>query len=101
MYPINQMDKEVMEHELVLMAGNVITVVRPYFGTQSDSWIGELMVHSEYPIKFEMRSPTHSLLFTIEDVASFQDTSNLSIRVPYKAIIRLQGPDYVIPSTTT
>jgi hypothetical protein len=84
------MDKEVMEHELVLAAGNVVTIVRPHFGTQSDSWVGDLIAHQSYPIKFEVKSTDRSTMFTVEDVVTV--TEPITSGVPYKLIIRLQGP---------
>lgn len=62
------MGSEHLEHELSLLGGKDVSIVRP-FGEQSDSYPGSLAVHlSEYPVAFEFQSPLIAIRFKVTDV---------------------------------
>lgn len=62
------MGSEHLEHELSLLGGKDVSIVRP-FAEQSDSYPGSLAVHtSEYPITFEFQSPLIAIRFKVTDV---------------------------------
>ena len=83
------MTSEQCEFELSQLHGKRVSIVRPYYGTQSDSWSGDLYVmHGDYPYKFQFHSSIN-ILFTAEDV------SKVEVRIP-TPIIRLKGPQYYI-----
>ena len=74
------MNENLIEHLLVELKGQLVIVVRPMFGTQSDSWTDTLIVHDkEYPLQFEVRGT----LFYVSDVSSIESAGE---------IIRLKGP---------
>ena len=78
---------EVIEHKLHQLNGQPVVVVRPGFGTQSDSWSGTLntIEANEYPYRFQFRSIGSATIFTADDVVSIEQKT-----------IRLKGPsDYV------
>ncbi len=79
------MDSEVLEHELSLLHSKTVTIVRPGYGSQSDSWTGILSIITKvYPIKFHFVQDDSAIIFTVDDVIS--NTEN---------VIRLKGPqDY-------
>lgn len=79
------MSQEILEHNLHLLSGKQVTVVRPGFGTQSDSWSGIINSQTEdWPIKFYFVSTGIQILFQVEDVLRLDAT-----------VIRLKGPaDY-------
>jgi glutamine amidotransferase PdxT len=79
------MSQEILEHNLHLLSGKQVTVVRPGFGTQSDSWSGIINSQTEdWPIKFYFVSTGIQILFQVEDVLRLDG-----------AVIRLKGPaDY-------
>lgn len=77
------MNTEVLEHNLHLLSGKQVTIVRPGFGTQSDSWSGIVNSQTEdWPIKFLFVSTGIQILFQVEDVLSVVGD-----------VIRLKGPD--------
>lgn len=78
------MDSEHLEHELSLLEGKDVSIVRP-FGEQSDSYPGSLAVHKgEYPVAFEFQSPLIAIRFKVSDVIKVNRT-----------VIYLKGPtDY-------
>jgi hypothetical protein len=83
---------EQTEHELTLLHDKIVVVVRPGYGTQSDSWVGVLTVISnDYPPKFQFSVPNMAILFTVDDVSKLD--APLTGRTEH--IIRLKGPaDY-------
>lgn len=86
------MNAEQLEHELNNRRGAVVMVVRPGFGTQSDSWIGTLTVtHRECPMIFQVQSDVNATIFRSDDVTSIEPYRNAET----DCIIRLKGPlDY-------
>ena len=80
---------ETMEHELSKLDGRNVCIVRPFFGTQSDSWTGRLtvLIH-RYPLEFHFGFGAGAILFTAEDVVEIdnQDDDDNPI------VIRLKGP---------
>jgi hypothetical protein len=79
-----------MEHELNLLNGKTIVIVRDGFGTQSDSWVGQLTVLPEkYPLGFHFQSTDFAIYFTADDVLKLDD----SIDKITAKIIRLKGPN--------
>lgn len=85
---------ELLEHELCLLHGKTVMLVRPFFGTQSDSWVGEIFADSEhYPVTFQVKSASQSksTIFTVADVSKIEIPKDDSVKI----IIRLKGPlDY-------
>lgn len=59
---------EQREHELSLLGGKGVSIVRP-FGQQSDSYAGSLIVRAkEYPTVFEFQSHIIAIRFRTTDV---------------------------------
>jgi glutamine amidotransferase PdxT len=84
------MSQEILEHNLHLLSGKQVTVVRPGFGTQSDSWSGIINSQTEdWPIKFLFVSTSIQILFQVEDVLRLDPRDDIGIA----GIIRLKGPD--------
>jgi hypothetical protein len=83
---------EQTEHELTLLHDKIVVVVRPGYGTQSDSWGGQLTVlNGDYPPKFHFSATGMAILFTVEDVAKLEPPVDNRT----EKIIRLKGPhDY-------
>ena len=79
------MDTERIEHELSLLNGRSVTIVRPFFGLQSDAFLGFIFTDgNSYPLHFQFKSMGCVILFTAEDVTSVE-----------MGVIRLKGPtDY-------
>ena len=72
-----------MLDKLVALDGQLVTVVRPFFGTQSDSFRGEFHV-TTIADSFHLCSDGHSMIFTVDDVKSVVEN-----------VVRLKGPrDY-------
>jgi glutamine amidotransferase PdxT len=84
------MNSEHAEFELKQLHGKRVTVVRPYYGTQSDSWAGELYLAGvgDYPLKFQFVSSI-SILFKADDVVNVETNTPIPI-------IRLKGPQHYI-----
>ena len=82
------MSQEILEHNLHLLSGKQVTVVRPGFGTQSDSWSGIINSQTEdWPIKFLFATGSIIILFQVDDV--------MRIDPAKEPVIRLKGPvDY-------
>lgn len=83
---------ERLEHELHLLNGKTVSIVRPGYGTQSDSWVGVLnSVTETYPVRFHFVSNGQSIVFEVEDVVRIDPPVDLDMT----PIIRLKGPqDY-------
>ena len=88
------MNVEILEHELNLRRGAIVMVVRPGFGTQSDSWVGTLTVtHADFPMIFQVACANDSMcmIFRADDVTNVEPTNKYTC-----LIIRLKGPlDYL------
>jgi glutamine amidotransferase PdxT len=82
------------EFESVLcpMHGRHVTIVRPLYGTQSESFEGRLTVHAEsYPIQFQVSMTEHAIIFTLDDVADVDSSHRINV-----VTISLKGPmDYL------
>ncbi len=81
---------QMLDDKLELMNGKTVTLVRPSFGTQSDSWVGDLLLYdtTTYPVKFQVASSGRATIFTHDDVKSTRLNKN-------EFIITLKGPlDY-------
>ena len=94
---------EIIEHELNQLHGQQVCVVRPYFGSQSDSWTGHLTAlrGEDYPLKFHFGTAFHfAILFIADDVVGIDDPQeDIDNHLP---TIRLKGPaDYVRPYQPT
>ena len=93
---------ERIEHQLNQIAGaksltgNVADVVRPGYGTQSDSWVGYLnTVGNEYPLRFQFQYAGGCILFTADDVVRIDPPKDPTDERNQQPIIRLKGPqDY-------
>lgn len=92
------MNVERLEHELNTRRGAVVMVVRPGFGTQSDSWVGTLTVtHRDFPMIFQVKSEGMTMIFRGEDVTSVEPSRDAEA----DCIVRLKGPnDYMRQSVT-
>ncbi len=92
------MNVELIEHELNTRRGAVVMVVRPGFGTQSDSWIGTLTVtHREFPMIFQVKSEGMTMIFRADDVVKIDPSRDAEA----DCIVRLKGPsDYMRQSVT-
>lgn len=91
------MNIEQIEHELTNRKGALVTVVRPGYGTQSDSWDGRLMLSgNEFPIIFQVVSQESATIFGSDDIADVELRPAVGmIRQEEQIIIRLKGPyDY-------
>ena len=84
---------ERIEHELHQLDGTSVVIVRPGYGTQSDSWIGVIKsLTSDYPIKFHFTSASQQIVFQADDVVKVEHPTF------EPEVIRLKGPqDYVAP----
>jgi hypothetical protein len=87
------MTEELIEHNLHQLNGKRVVVIRPSFGSQSDSWNGELdelnNVGTEFPLRFQFRDGSFAMLFKASDVKKIETHSTVN------AVIRLKGPyDY-------
>lgn len=83
---------ERLEHELHLLNEKVVSVVRPFFGTQSDCWSGTIRSLTEsYPIRFHFTSACQQIIFEVDDVIRIDPPQNPNDErsVP---TIRLKGP---------
>jgi hypothetical protein len=83
---------ERLEHELHLLNGKNVSVVRPNHGTQSDHWSGVVnSVTENYPVRFHFVSNGQAIQFEVEDVVKIEPSNNQN----GNPIIRLKGPqDY-------
>ena len=78
-------NEELFEHNLAELSCQRVVVIRPMWGTQSDSWLGDLqMTLNDYPIIFEVEGT----IFTVHDVVSIEPPKANH----YSKIIRLKGP---------
>jgi hypothetical protein len=90
-----------MEYELSQLNGKRVVIIRPGYGTQSDSWGGSLVVlGEEYPPRFHFSGVGMAILFSVEDVRKLEEPANELKEV--NKIIRLKGPhDYEEAYQTT
>ena len=91
------MSPEQIEYELVTHQGAMVSVVRPGYGKQSDSFAGRLTVVNEtYPPKFQVSNELSATLFVADDVASLEiKKADGMLFQENQIIIRLKGPmDY-------
>lgn len=97
------MNSEQIEHQLSQIAtnndnltGNVADVVRPGYGTQSDSWVGYLtIVGRDYPLLFQFQHGDGCIIFTANDVVRIDPPKDPNDERNNQPIIRLKGPyDY-------
>lgn len=89
------MNIEQIEHELNSRNGAFVSVVRPGYGKQSDSWVGFLSVtRRDFPMVFQVQSETSATIFGSDDVTSVEDIRTHEENRP-SLLIRLKGPhDY-------
>ena len=90
------MNAEQIESELNNHSGEFVTVVRPGFGGQSDSWVGYLSVtHRDIPMIFQVQSETSTTIFKSDDVTEVEDITDHEQSGAPTLLIRLKGPlDY-------
>jgi hypothetical protein len=87
------MNPELLEHELAQLNDKRVVVVRPGYGTQSDSWGGSLYVLDGYPVRFHFAGTGMAIMFSVDDVVKLDEPTDDTREV--KKIIRLKGPhDY-------
>ena len=91
---------ELIEHHLNKCNGCHVTVVRPMYGNQSDSWYGILTtINTVYPLQFHFVSSGFAMIFTASDVVNV-DFPTVKDSSPTPTI-RLKGPlDYVNKTQT-
>lgn len=94
-------NQEMLENELHLLNGTVVSVVRPGYGQQSDHWSGVVnSVTETYPVRFHFVSNGQSILFEVEDVVRIDPSRTSGERDT--PTIRLKGPqDYASRLQTT
>lgn len=88
------MNVEQLEHELNIRKGAAVIVVRPGFGTQSESWEGILTLcnRNAFPLIFQVQAPRGANIFRADDVVSVENTLTNQPSI----LIRLKGPnDYL------
>lgn len=73
-------------------------VVRPSFGTQSDSWIGVLTItHRDVPMIFQVKGDALTTIFRADDVVKIEPSRNADADF----ILRLKGPlDFLLKPVT-
>jgi hypothetical protein len=77
--------------------GRIVTIVRPFFGNQSDSFIGHLSSftkENESELTYHFTSEYLAMLFKLDDVISVTKTPSINSSPHSLAIIRLKGPSY-------
>ena len=96
------MNEELLESELAQAANGIchITLVKPSFGTFSESRQGKMVaLQGDYPIRFHFQDGgNYAAIFTVADVAKIEvaDQTNPD----FGRIVRLKGPeDYAKCST--
>jgi hypothetical protein len=87
---------ELIEHKLNQLNHQPVDVVRPGYGTQSESFVGYLTVFGDhYPLQFQVQHSGGALLFTVDDVVRIDPPKNPTDERNQQPIIRLKGPqDY-------
>jgi glutamine amidotransferase PdxT len=89
-----------MLDKLMPLDGQLVTVVRPYFGSQSDAFDGELSVIRNKEIIFQvsLTSVPISTIFKLSDVDSvIINPSNVYSHPTPIAVIRLKRPEQYYP----
>jgi len=88
------MSVEQTEAEIAHLDNKVVVIVRPYFGQQSDSFIGNLsVIRNNYPIKFHFEATQLAILFTVDDVSKLEEPIDETRDI--SKVIYLKGPqDY-------
>lgn len=86
-----EVNKELIEHELNLLEGESVILVRPEYGTQSDSWNGKIKVSTgTYPLEIQFFTDCMTILFTVNDVVNIESLPNYNNII--SKVIRLKGP---------
>lgn len=95
------MNTEQIEHELNNRCGSFVSVVRPGYGKQSDSWVGYLSVtRRDFPMIFQVISTKGATIFGSDDVSDLEKKNEPELQEGRVGdcevlIIRLKGPfDY-------
>lgn len=86
---------DMLETKLELFNGKPVILVRPSFGSQSDSWVGDLLLYdtTTYPVKFQVAANGMASIFTSEDIKSTK-LLDYEVDTP-RMVITLKGPkDY-------
>ena len=80
-----------LENKLDLMQGTNVIIVRPVFGTQSDSYCGQISTAGKLVdmLKFQVQCVGICILFTAMDVSATELVNDGKISL----IIRLKGPN--------
>lgn len=89
------MNLELLEHQLHELDNNNVTIVRQFFGTQSESRCGALQIMSgsqDHTFKYHFNSSAYALIFELNDVISIN---------PTKKIIYLKGPESYVSQEAT
>ncbi len=83
-----------MLEKLKSLNGQLVTVVRPFFGGQSDSWMGEFSVIRKDEVIFQasvMGIPMSTIFKTSDVVSVTMNPPSIHSYPTPKAIIRLKG----------
>lgn len=84
-----------ISEDLKHLNGLLVTVVRPFFGGQSDSFMGEFEWIKLVGV-YQLILNDHSMIFKLEDVSSVDFTPSVYSSPHSAATIRLKGPeDYI------
>lgn len=88
---------EQLEHQLNLLSKSVVIVVKPGFGTQSESISGYLTtISTSYPIKFHLSAEGINMIFTADDVVKLDSVTDERFEDGKCPVVRLKGPmDYL------
>ena len=82
-----------LETNLCLLNNRVVCIVRPSFGKQSSSWVGQLSVHTNtFPITFQISLPAAAMVFTEGDVKEITNYKGINNSLTDPVII-LKGPN--------
>ena len=92
------MNVEQLEHELNHRKGAIVMVVRPGYGTQSESWVGTLTItNRDYPMIFQVHSERGATIFRGDDVISVEPSRSAEA----DCVVRLKGPNDYMRQTVT
>lgn len=90
------MNLEILEHELAMLNGKPVILVKPDFGTVSISYCGNLTATSDEAchIVFHLITVGPAIIFRAEDVSSLEEPSPETAANQIVKIIRLKGPHF-------
>jgi len=84
-----RMELNDIKQKLDALNNKRVVIVRPFFGTQSDSWAGTL-VKLDYADKFQFSAFNYSVIFESSDVDLIDDDI-IRLKGPYMYVLSLQN----------